>query len=28
RAMAALEGGYDIGTGSHEAPAVIIDRIG
>ncbi|MCW2799362.1 MAG: thymidine phosphorylase [Aeromicrobium sp.] len=28
RAIAALEGGYDIGTGSAEAPSVVIDRIG
>ena len=28
RAIAALEGGYDIGTGSAQAPSVVIDRIG
>jgi thymidine phosphorylase len=28
RAIAALEDGYDIGTGSAEAPSVVIDRIG
>jgi thymidine phosphorylase len=27
RAVAALEGGYDIGTGSADAPSVVIDRI-
>ncbi|MDR7087642.1 thymidine phosphorylase [Aeromicrobium panaciterrae] len=27
RAIAALEGGYDIGTGSAEVPSVVIDRV-
>ena len=28
RAIAALEGGYDIGTAQIEAPSVVIDRVG
>ena len=27
RAVAAIDGGYDIGTGSADAPSVVIDRI-